>query len=394
MDETLRLYLPFDDPDGAKAYDYSGGRNDAVLSDGAKFSKKAKEGKSLELNGGECITSQQIPFDSDFTLMAHVMISGNRLGWLVNGEGLENFAEGWLEVIPNHWHHIAFVNNEGIITVYLDNREVDSASFEEQTPIGLALSTEEIGTTTANVDDVRLYDRVLSLSEMLKLQAAKDVEYFIDGVNFKDYGVYVSASENLVGRLAQKEAATAEYDNYHGVVRARNRKRFKERVITLNCFIEASSRSAFVEWAQMFLALFDGDGTHRLKVNYDGGVKGLVYEVQTIDEVVIDKKWGKYNDELMVGTFQLQLTEDEPVKRVLRHISINPDSEVTITLTSYKHLNIYWGDGTATYRVSGSNRQISHTYTQPGEYDIIVAGVIEDIEAFDTNAIVLWPMLK
>ena len=35
----------------------------------------------------------------------------------------------------------------------------------------------------------------------------------------------------------------------------------KERTISLKCFIEASSRSAFVEWLNRFLALFDGDHT-------------------------------------------------------------------------------------------------------------------------------------
>jgi len=32
VDKNLLLYLPFDDPDGSKAYDYSAGRHDATLS--------------------------------------------------------------------------------------------------------------------------------------------------------------------------------------------------------------------------------------------------------------------------------------------------------------------------------------------------------------------------
>lgn len=65
VDKNLLLYLPFDDPDGSKAYDYSPGRHDATLTDGATFSKNAKTGKALALNGGECITAQAIPFNSD-----------------------------------------------------------------------------------------------------------------------------------------------------------------------------------------------------------------------------------------------------------------------------------------------------------------------------------------
>lgn len=45
MDKNMILHLPFDDPDGSIAYDFSQYRNDATLSDGADFSKKSKVGK-------------------------------------------------------------------------------------------------------------------------------------------------------------------------------------------------------------------------------------------------------------------------------------------------------------------------------------------------------------
>jgi hypothetical protein len=70
------------------------------------------------------------------------------------------------------------------------------------------------------------------------------------------------------------------------------------------------------------------------------------------------------------------------------------NGKATITVTSSKLLNIYWGDGTHTYDVSGSEQTIEHTYVTPGEYEIIVSGVIEDIEKFETNAIVIWELLK
>jgi len=43
--------------------------------------------------------------------------------------------------------------------------------------------------------------------------------------------------------------------------------------------------------------------------------------------------------------------------------------------------------------VSGTNRTIEHTYEQEGEYEIVITGVIEDIEAFSTNEIMLWENL-
>lgn len=394
IDKNLLLHLPFDDPEGAKAYDYSTGRHDATLTDGAILTKDAaKLGKSLSLNGGECQTAQAIPFTSSFTLTAYVKTAGDKMGWLLNFSGIDNYKEQWLDVVPDRWYFIAFVRDGGLFSVYLDGQRVYSEGITGN-PVGLSLNTDEISTTTASVDDVRLYNNAKDALELMQMQASPDVEYYIDGVNFKDYGVEVSASEGLVGRLAQKESLTVDWDNYHGVVRDRKRKRFKERTITLDCFISASGRAAFVEWCNAFFRLFDGDHTRRLKVVVGNDAKPLVYEVDLQDATDVSKKWGSYNDELMVGTFKLKLVEDEPVKRVLRHVSANSNSKATITVTSSKLLNIYWGDDTHTFNVGGDNTTVEHTYALSGEYDIIVAGVIEDIKAFDTNAIVVWELLK
>lgn len=393
VDNNLILYLPFDDADGTKANDYSVGRHDATLSGGATFTKVAKQGKAVDINGGEIITSQAIPLTGNFTLSFYVMTTTPELGWLVNIAGIEKFKEQWMDVSPGKWYFMAFVRSGSTLKVFM-NTDCIFVGELPSNPTGIAISTAELLTTTAKLDEVRLFNVAKTDKEVLKLQADTDVEYYIDGENFKDYGVYVSASEGLVGRLAQKESLTVDYDNYHGVTRDRKRKRYKERTITLQCFIEASSRRAFVEWLNRFLTLFDGDGTHRLTVEYDGKAKPLVYEVDIQEEVGVDKKWGSYNEELMVGKFTLKLVEDEPVKRVLRHISNNNNSVATITVSSYKLLNVYWGDGTHTYNVSGNNTTVEHTYALPGEYDIIVTGVIEDIEKFETNAIIVWPLLK
>ena len=393
VDNNLLLYLPFDDPDGTKAYDYSAGRHDVTLSDGATFSKEAKQGKSVDLCGGEITTAQAIPFTTDFTLSFYVQVGSNQLGWLLNLPGIEAAIDQWLPVSPRTWYFMAFVRNGSTFKVFLNSECVYVGSLSAN-PTGLAICTDELLTTTAKLDEVMTFNVAKNDTEILKMQADTDVEYYVDGVNFKDYGVYVSASDGLVGRLAQKENLTVDYDNYHGVTRDRKRKRFKERTITLQCFIEASSRSAFVEWLNRFLSLFDGDNTHRLTVEYDGKAKPLVYEVDLMDEVNPEKKWGAYNHELMVGKFTLKLVEDEPVKRVLRHISNTNNSKATITVSTYKLLNIYWGDGSHTFNVGGNNTTVEHTYALPGEYDIIVTGVIEDIEEFDTNAIIVWQLLK
>lgn len=216
--------------------------------------------------------------------------------------------------------------------------------------------------------------------------ATTDVDYFIDGVNFKTHGVHVSASNGVTSKLAVKNIRLTDWDNYHGYV-VNSGFRYKERVIDLECFIQANGYDDFILKTNRFIALFDGSNTHRLKI--DVGLKPLVYEVICVDDFNINKKW---NNGMMVGTFQIKLVEYEPVKMVLRFTG-SAGSSASITLTSSKLLNIYWGDGSHIYDVSGANRTISHTYLNSGTYEIIITGVIEEITNFSTNCTVLWSKL-
>ena len=394
MDNNLILYLPFDNEEGDVAYDYSQNRADGTLSGCAKITDMAKTGDALALNGsGECLTATAIPFSSDFTLTAYVQPKNNRLGWLLNFSGINNYKDQWFSVVPGEWIFIAFVKSAGVFTVYLNSQIIFSETISG-TPIGLTLNDDNLTTSYAVLDDVMLYNVAKNEKEILKLQASTDVEYYIDGYNLKDFGVNVSASSGLVGQLARKDSLEVDWDNYHGVVRDKSKPRYKERTITLDCFIEASSRSAYIHWVNKFFNLFDKPGNQRLKVEFDGTAKTLLYEVFNKDESDPDKKWGTYNDDLMVGKFKIKLIEDEPVKRILRHIGSTANTTSTITVTSTKMLNIYWGDGSHTYNISGANKVVEHTYVMAGEYDIIITGVIEDIEKFETNDIIVWNRLR
>lgn len=389
VDKNLILYLPFDDPDGSTAYDYSMNRADGTLSGGAFFSKEAKIAKSLDLNGtGECETLQNIPFSSDFTLSFYLKPTTNKIGWLLNFSGIDNYLEQWMNVIPERFCFLAFVKNGNQFSVYQDSNEVHRGTLPA-TPVGFSINDYNLSGSYACIDEVQLFNVAKTPVEILKMQSDTDVEYYIDGKNFKEFGVYVSASNGLVGKLGRKDALTVEWDNYHGKVVDKKRPRYKERTITLDCFIEASSKSSFVEWVNLFMSQFDKEGDVRLKVEYDGKTKPLVYEVYFPDESDVSKKW---SDDIMVGTFKIKLIECEPVKKVLRHIGSTANTKAQINVTSSKLLNIYWGDGTHTFDVSGT-KTVEHTYVDPGIYDIIITGVIEDIENFSTNAIVVWDRL-
>ena len=142
MDKNMILHLPFDDPDGSIAYDFSQYRNDATLSDGADFSKKSKVGKSLALNGtGECETARSIPFSGNFTLCFWVLPVSQKLGWVLNMPGIDNYKEQWLDVMPDGWIFFAFVKSGNMFTVYENTTRIFSEILPK-TPTGLSINDQ------------------------------------------------------------------------------------------------------------------------------------------------------------------------------------------------------------------------------------------------------------
>ena len=82
----------------------------------------------------------------------------------------------------------------------------------------------------------------------------------------------------------------------------------------------------------------------------------------------------------------IKLIEPEPVKMVLKPTI----KSTSITLSSDKMVNIFWGDGVCNLDVSGVNKTITHTYANEPSEEIIITGVIEEITNFSSNCIVIW----
>jgi len=391
MDTNLKLYLPFDQMENSVSADFTPARHDATITGNSELtSDHAIKGQAIDLKGGTAVSTYDIPYSSDFSLTCWVRPTANRIGWLLNFSGLDNYIEQWLPVNQDEWSFLGFVRKGGSFTVYLNNNVVAQHSIESN-PIGLSVNEPGLVESWGCLDDIRVYDKALSGSEIATIQNRnEDVEYYVDGVNFKEYGVHVSSSVGLVGQLERKEGLSVEWADFHGKVVDRTRPRFRERKITLDCFVEAASRTDFVLKVNSFFAKFCTSGSQRLKVEYDGTAKPLVYEVYVKDRIDPTKTWGTYNAQLMVGTFKLILEEDEPVKKVVRFVG---SGNCTIGFTSNKKCNIYWGDGTHTYNLSGAVSQ-THNFATAGEYDIIITGIIEDITNFSTNGIVIWNKLQ
>ena len=219
------------------------------------------------------------------------------------------------------------------------------------------------------------------------------ITYKLDGVDLINYNVYISASDGLLSRPKPKENMAVNWPDYNGTVVDLTKRLYEAREIELSCFIKAESQQEFIKMCNNFLALFDKTGTRRLEVfvDYEVTPKPLTYEVYLADEVNVSKKW---NMATMVGTFKIKLMEPEPIKRVFKYTRYSDATKTaSLTLTSSKLLNVYWGDGSHTFDASGTAQTLTHNYTEDGTYYIVITGNIDEITSLTSNGILVWNKL-
>ena len=83
------------------------------------------------------------------------------------------------------------------------------------------------------LDDVWVFDCALSLAEINSIQKPRiSTQYLVDGMDFKEFGVYVSASDGILDRPKMKDPFTIPSDYMHGERTFLNHKYLESREIT------------------------------------------------------------------------------------------------------------------------------------------------------------------
>lgn len=399
MEDNLILNIPFDEPAGSLiAYDYSKNRADGTVIDSDFV--PGKNGNAIKFNGpGHCdIEQNPINLTKDFTLLVWLKrlpfpdgFTGKSIGFFVCWNKIEGYKERWIKLDAGTWGYWAIVKQGLEIKLHLDGKLIETITLPEE-PTGFSLLQDIYSTENGYgyINDFKTYNKALTNAELRESAAPSSLSYSLDGIDFKAWDIYVSESNGLLDRPKLKPGLKIDWDDYHGEIIDLKNKRVEAREITLNCFMKATGKVDFVNKLNHFLDVFSQDGTQRLMVDIHP-TKPLLYEVYNESGVIIGKRW---NDDLMVGTFSLKLKEPEPVKRVVRHQKRDESSKtLTISISTPKMVTIHWGDGTRSENIYGDDRTITHDYTDNGIYYAVVAGVIERIEEFTTNGIIVWNKL-
>ena len=400
----LILNLPFDESSGSpKAYDYAKNRHDAAVQ-GADFIP-GRQGNCIHFDGEGSATIEDsfLNLNGDFTLLAWVKpatypdgVTGkNRLGFFFNTAALDGSRAVWLDVLPDTWGYYAIRKKGTVISIFADTQLRETVNLP-QVLTGLAILQDiySTGLAFADVDEAKIYGVALTDEDIADtLNDVRQLEYYINGVNFKEYDIRVSSSEGVLDLPKLKTPLSVDWPDYHGEIVDLDDKRVEARTIKLNCWMRAKGKIDFATKALDFQRHFMANGTARLMISIHP-TKPLVYEVYNADGIAHEKRW---HDDKMIGTFTLTLREPDPVKRVLRHQrSSSATAEVTVGFKSDKMVTIYWGDGTADVDLYGDYtgaNAVKHTYALDGTYYPIVAGIVDKIKDFTTNAIIVWDMI-
>lgn len=397
---NIILNLPFDESDGsAVAYDYSPSRADVEVHSASFVA--GRNGNVIKFTGDDFgeVTKQVLSnLNGAFTLTLYAQAleleagTPKTLVWGLNFAGMNNYVEVPIEIMPGAWLNLALIRQGALFNFYVNGQLIQTLTKSEELK-GISLNQDFYGGEygLGLLDDLKMYDVALTQEELLNTSSNnKQQSYTLDGVDFREYGVFVSDSDGVLNRPKLKPLANISWDNYHGEDVDLNHKYYEAREITLSCFIKAQTKNDFIVQMSRFEQQFDKRGLHRLVIDVHP-IKPLIYEVYCKDEISVSKKW---NDELMVGTFKLKLIEPQPVKRVLKHIRISEATKTcSINISTHKLVNIFWGDGTVDEDVSGSNITVSHHYKENGAYFPVITGCIDEIEALQTNAIIVWNKL-
>ena len=170
--------------------------------------------------------------------------------------------EIWIDVNPDSWGFLTIKKAGNTVTLYLDTQRVSSVTLPAALT-GIAIIQDVYGTEYgyADLDEVKVYNVALSDDDIAgSLNSVSQLEYYLNGVNFREMGIRVESSNGVTDLPKLKQAASVDWPDYHGKVVDLANKRYEEREITLNCWLKASGKIDFVERVNRLFDILREDG--------------------------------------------------------------------------------------------------------------------------------------
>ncbi len=189
--------------------------------------------------------------------------------------------------------------------------------------------------------------------------------YRLNGVKFKELGVYVKKSDNLESLPTFKEPRRAEWGDMHGAMYDLGKRYAEPKSISLECFAYAKTEAEFYDNMGRLLNNVLSHGWHRLEVTTPS-LRVLAFDLflQGIDH----GKTTEQADGQRVKEFKLDFVEAEPIKTTLK-VEVEQGTRVELSIEQDELVQVTWGDGLI-YQNPTDVRAFEHSYDKEGTYYI------------------------
>lgn len=202
------------------------------------------------------------------------------------------------------------------------------------------------------------------------------INYYINGVSLRDYGVFVSKAKGLLSIPDRKNGISHSFDNEHGISCVVS-DYVKERKITLTCFTDKLANGAILSAIENLKRVLYGLGMFQLNVDIEGSAKMLDYWVYCSGPMDINID---YDGIKSMATFNIVMTEPCPMKKVFVLTTNSNDQELEVEFQSGsdKFYSIVWGDGATTEDLTIGDFP-THTYAEAGTYRMMIVGDVTNL---------------
>jgi len=213
--------------------------------------------------------------------------------------------------------------------------------------------------------------------------------YKLDGSDIAStYGVYVIKAKGYMDLPPRKGVIEHDWEDEDGVQAFTDLSDifYGPRDITLQCYIKAATKAAFLNQLNNFRRVLTNPGIHTLKLPYSDIVYRVYYRERSTFEILTT-----WSDSKLVGTFYVPLREPKPI--CPNHVQVIFISEVGTTNvagsvkgTSGKAIRIDWGDGNIqNLTLNGNDQAISHDYGVAGNFTIAFSGDLQNLLTIDLH---------
>ena len=246
LEQNLILNIPFDEANGSQtAYDFAQNRHDATVIESSFVT--GKQGNCIHFDGqGRAeIGSNIVTLSGNFTILTWLKsilfedgFTGKRIGLFCNTDQSENgYREAWIDIEPGSWGYFVIRKAGNQVRLYLDTQLIETVVLPSTlTGIALVQDVYSTGYGYGDLDELKIYNVALSEAEIAEeLNSISQLEYFLNGVNFKEFDLHVESSTGVLDLPKLKTPASVDWADYHGKVIDLTAKRYQEREITLNC---------------------------------------------------------------------------------------------------------------------------------------------------------------